>query len=365
MYLATTKPRTPRRPSNSRRAAGRRREKRTTTRTATTTTTTTTRATTATAGDAGCTPQLLDATPVASAGALAVNQVESHIGYHDDHLQAWCVKHGGVTEAARKIAAGELEEPTFSPPPPSKPREAKALKKKASTRGTRSSGQTTPGEDGESPGEDVSATSGVFVPECPGLPNELWVGGIPATHASRRRVSQILYCAIPGNVGIATPAVRHVVRRGWRESARKHGGGSAGDEEKVAVRFGEKGKEAFMKSGIAGMSPTKLDDVKCLHAQLADYLLRGYDEQSVGADVRRRLEEERGVSLGGCGNCQEQCNWAEEETDDTWRYQAQKNKSRLRQRSGRRNFNKERKLIKAAEKLQEEGEGQHQSMHQS
>lgn len=81
---------------------------------------------------------------------------------------SWCVKHGGVTEAARKIAAGELEEPTFSPPPPSKPREAKALKKKASTRGTRSSGQTTPGEDGESPGEDVSATSGVFVPECPG-----------------------------------------------------------------------------------------------------------------------------------------------------------------------------------------------------
>ena len=53
-------------------------------------------------------------------------------------------------------------------------------------------------------------------------------GGIPATHASRRRVSQILYCAIPGNVGIAVPAVRHVVRRGWRESARKHGGGSAG-----------------------------------------------------------------------------------------------------------------------------------------
>ena len=70
--------------------------------------------------------------------------------------------------------------------------------------------------------------------------------------------------------------------------------------------------------------------------------------------MRRRLEEERGVSLGGCGNCQEQCNWAEEETDDTWRYQAQKNKSRLRQRSERRNFNKERKLIKAAEKLQEE-----------
>ena len=154
---------------------------------------------------------------------------------------SWCVKHGGVTEAARKIAAGELEEPTFSPPPPSKPREAKASKKKASTRGTRSSGHTPPGKDGESggPGEDVSATSGVFVPECPGLPNELWVGGIPATHASRRRVSQILYCAIPGNVGIAVPAVRHVVRRGWRESARKHGVGSAGDGENVVADVGD------------------------------------------------------------------------------------------------------------------------------
>ena len=154
---------------------------------------------------------------------------------------SWCVKHGGVTEAARKIAAGELEEPTFSPPPPSRPREAKASKKKASTRGTRSSGHTPPGKDGESggPGEDVSATSGVFVPECPGLPNELWVGGIPATHASRRRVSQILYCAIPGNVGIAVPAVRHVVRRGWRESARKHGVGSAGDGENVVADVGD------------------------------------------------------------------------------------------------------------------------------
>ena len=138
---------------------------------------------------------------------------------------SWCLKHGGVTEAARKIAAGELEEPTFSPPPPAKPRKAKASKQKASARGNRSSGQTIP-RDGEWPGEDASAMQRVFVPECPGLPNELWVGGIPATHASTRRVSQILYGAIPGNVGIAVPVVRHVVRRGWRASTRNRGGGS-------------------------------------------------------------------------------------------------------------------------------------------
>ena len=145
---------------------------------------------------------------------------------------SWCVKHGGVTQAARKIAAGELEEPTFSPPPPAKPRKAKASKKKASARGEHASGQTTSRDDAR-PGQDVSPRKRVFVPERPGLPNELWVGGIPATHASTRRVSQILYCAIPGNVGIAVPVVRHVVRRGWRESTRK-GGVASRDGKRVA-----------------------------------------------------------------------------------------------------------------------------------
>ena len=145
---------------------------------------------------------------------------------------SWCVKHGGVAEAARKIAAGELEEPTFSPPPPPPPRKAKASKKKASAQGTDPSGQTTR-RDGESPGEDVSPAERVFVPEVPGLPHELWVGGIPASHASTRKVSQILYCAIPGNVGIAVPVVRHVVRRGWRESVRK-GTGASRDGENTA-----------------------------------------------------------------------------------------------------------------------------------
>ena len=145
---------------------------------------------------------------------------------------SWCVKHGGVAEAARKIAAGELEEPTFSPPPPAPPRKAKASKKKASARGADPSGQNTR-RGGESPGEDVSPAERVFVPEVPGLPHELWVGGIPASHASTRKVSQILYCAIPGNVGIAVPVVRHVVRRGWRESVRK-GTGASRDGENTA-----------------------------------------------------------------------------------------------------------------------------------
>ena len=123
---------------------------------------------------------------------------------------------------------------------------------------------------------------------------------------------------------------------------------SDGDLANLEERFGAAGATAFMDSGIAGMSPTKLDDVKCLHAQLADYILRGYNEQSVGAEVRTALEEERGVSLGGCSNCHEQCDWRTPETETSWKYQAQKNKSRLRQRSARRQFIKARRSLKEA-----------------
>jgi len=37
-------------------------------------------------------------------------------------------------------------------------------------------------------------------------------------------------------------------------------------------KLGEAGVEQILASGIAGVSPTKTGDLKCLHAHLADYL---------------------------------------------------------------------------------------------
>ena len=41
-------------------------------------------------------------------GALAVNQVENHIGYHDDYLQAWCASHGIAQQAYSPLGSGAI-----------------------------------------------------------------------------------------------------------------------------------------------------------------------------------------------------------------------------------------------------------------
>ena len=63
------------------------------------------------------------------------------------------------------------------------------------------------------------------------------------------------------------------------------------------------------------MSPTKLDDVKCLHAQLADSLVRGADNNVIGRAVQEELQG-RGFSLGGSGVCHQQCDVNRAETSE-------------------------------------------------
>lgn len=117
------------------------------------------------------------------------------------------------------------------------------------------------------------------------------------------------------------------------------------DRARLDERFGSPAHvAAFMASGLAGMSPSKVDDVKCLHAQLGDWLLRG--TSPIGAEVAAQLEG-RGVSLGGCEGCHEQCNVRSQETAATWFYQSPKNRSGLRQRAARRSA--EKAHIKAKE----------------
>jgi hypothetical protein len=107
------------------------------------------------------------------------------------------------------------------------------------------------------------------------------------------------------------------------------------DEEvaRVQERLGAEHEDAFMQSGVAGMSPTKLDDVKCLHAQLGDYLLRGHN--AVGEAVAKDLEQQ-GISLGGSADCRQQCDVAMPEVEGGWSYKSTKNHSKLRTKQQRR-----------------------------
>lgn len=111
------------------------------------------------------------------------------------------------------------------------------------------------------------------------------------------------------------------------------------DVEYLRGRFGDTGVEAFMESGLAGMIGEK--DVKCLHAQLADYLLR--QDNAIGEAVATELEA-RGAPIGGCASCRQQCDVAEEEQLGGWQYASQKNKSKLRQTFQRRKAEKARGL---------------------
>ena len=116
------------------------------------------------------------------------------------------------------------------------------------------------------------------------------------------------------------------------------------DEEvaRVRERLGSEHEDAFMQSGVAGMSPTKLNDVKCLHAQLGDYLLR--NDNVVGEAIVKDLEQ-RGVSLGGNDVCRQQCDVSVPEVEGGWSYVSTKNHSKLRTKVQRRPSSEARKKI--------------------
>ena len=112
-----------------------------------------------------------------------------------------------------------------------------------------------------------------------------------------------------------------------------------------------------MAAGLAGISPGRDDDIKCCHAQLADWLLRARaprarraasaDDAStrVGAEVARVLRE-RGVDLSGCGACREQCAGCGASAEDAgapaWSYTPVKNKMSPRRTAKNRRIERER-----------------------
>ena len=92
---------------------------------------------------------------------------------------------------------------------------------------------------------------------------------------------------------------------------------------RAEARLGADTVRRVLDSGITGLTPSKLDDVKCLHAQLADELLSR--DNAVGKKVLEGLEA-RGVDPAGSEQCGEQCSGCV----DGWRYTPRKNKQKLR-----------------------------------
>lgn len=59
-------------------------------------------------------------------------------------------------------------------------------------------------------------------------------------------------------------------------------------------------------------------DAKCLHAHVADALMRGREANAIGRMTLEFLEG-RGVASTGCDRCREQCDYRVEETAESWR----------------------------------------------
>ncbi|CAM9323675.1 unnamed protein product [Ectocarpus sp. 12 AP-2014] len=103
----------------------------------------------------------------------------------------------------------------------------------------------------------------------------------------------------------------------------------------VEETIGKEGAGRFLDSGITGVTPGKVRDAKCLHAHVADALMRGRSANAIGRATLDLLED-RGVRTDGGERCSEQCNYRVEETADSWRYTPQKNKQKLQMRKVRR-----------------------------
>ena len=126
------------------------------------------------------------------------NKLFKHLRSLNTECGAWCEAQGGIMAAAVLMEKGGAEVPRFTPPVPEK---FKPPKKKR-VKGEKMLGRPPP-------------------KPKPALPNELWVGGFPAEHASCKALKVLLWKTIPGSAGIAQPVVRMVVRKGWRDKKRK------------------------------------------------------------------------------------------------------------------------------------------------
>jgi len=84
------------------------------------------------------------------------------------------------------------------------------------------------------------------------------------------------------------------------------------DVDAIRNRLGDRGTDAFLKSGVAGASAGAIADAKCLHAWLADYMFRGAisdegdDRHEMGEAILNMLND-RGVDISGIETCSDSC----------------------------------------------------------
>jgi hypothetical protein len=135
------------------------------------------------------------------------------------------------------------------------------------------------------------------------------------------------------------------------------------DRATIAAKFGEEKAKAMINSGIIGITAEKVDDAKCLHAHVADHLLRG--DNLIGELVLKELKSEMGVEAKGCKgdlfkilylffesmnylsslkDCWQQCDHRFERKHDSWWYVSRKNKQKLRTQKINRRIMKEREM---------------------
>jgi len=82
------------------------------------------------------------------------------------------------------------------------------------------------------------------------------------------------------------------------------------DVDVIRNRLGDRGTDAFLKSGVAGASAGAIADAKCLHAWLADYMFRGTieddDRHEMGEAILNMLND-RGIDISGIETCSDSC----------------------------------------------------------
>jgi hypothetical protein len=106
------------------------------------------------------------------------------------------------------------------------------------------------------------------------------------------------------------------------------------DLEHVNIALDDKA-HVFLDSGIIGVAPGKVHDVKCLHAHLADHLVRG--RNVIGEHVQSKLLA-KGISLDGNSECWQQCDRKCDAKQAGWWYMPSKNKFKfLRKRLRKHN----------------------------
>lgn len=106
------------------------------------------------------------------------------------------------------------------------------------------------------------------------------------------------------------------------------------DRTKIRAVLGKETELQLMTSGIIGITVNKVDDVKCLHAHVADAIVRGEENNIIGSMTLQRLQK-RGVPVTGCEECKAQCDSAVPKKQGWW-YTPAKNKQKLRTTKNRR-----------------------------